>query len=86
MKPTVGRIVHYWPGNINDGAPKKGQPYPAIITHVFSELCVNLTVFNDNSFPMGGEHSAPLSITSVGLWNGQGVPVGQNVWAWPPRE
>lgn len=86
MKPTIGRIVHYWPGNLDDRAPKKGQPYPAVITHVHSDDCVNLTVFNDNSFPLGGKFSPPHTITSVCKWNGVDKPDGLSVWDWPARE
>lgn len=84
MKPTVGRIVHYWPGN--GIAPDKGQPFPAMVTHVFSDDCVNLTVFNDGSFPWGGQHGNPITVTSICQWNGTGKPDGMNVWTWPARE
>lgn len=39
MKPTVGRIVYY---NIG------GENNAAIITRVWTDICVNLTVFNGN--------------------------------------
>lgn len=87
MKPTIGRIVHYWPGSPDEPEPKKkGQPYPAIVTHVHSDDCVNLTVFNDNSYPIGSGMSYPFARSSVCIWNGVGKPDGLNVWTWPARE
>jgi hypothetical protein len=40
MKPTVGRIVHYYP---NEDAR---EPLAAIVTHVCGDGCVNLAVFH----------------------------------------
>jgi hypothetical protein len=45
QKPTVGRIVHV---NLSDD--DKGQPHAAIITHVWSDTCVNLHLFADACF------------------------------------
>lgn len=68
MKPSVGRIVHYVP---REGM---GDPVPAIITKVHSELCVNLTIFYDSLLP---------SIeTSVMLKHDE---TDFNAWMWPPR-
>lgn len=49
IKPTVGRVVWYWPGPTdsivgNDGS----QPLAAMIAHVWSDTCVNLAVFDGN--------------------------------------
>ena len=40
MKPTIGRIVHFVANLV-----EPEQHYPAIITHVWSDTCVNLEVF-----------------------------------------
>lgn len=51
IKPTVGRVVHYRPGNADiDGAMVRNgdQPLAAIITCVWSDSCVNLVVFDAN--------------------------------------
>ena len=40
MKPSIGRIVHYWDGDL-------AEPSPAIITKVWSDECINLKVFRD---------------------------------------
>lgn len=49
IKPTIGRVVWYWPHpseNIvgNDGK----QPLAAIVAHVHSDTMVNLAVFDAN--------------------------------------
>lgn len=75
QKPSVGRIVHLNKVYGREDSPK-GQPYPAIITHVFSDTCVNLSIFNDGSFPLGANE---LTRTSVMF----GTDAGQ--WSWPPR-
>lgn len=75
MTPTVGRIVHYWPGANPHG--DKRQPLPAIITHVWSDDCVNLAVFNDASYP---EPAPPVFLeTSVCR-----AVEGALRWDWPP--
>lgn len=43
QSPTVGRIVRYGAG--------AGVVLPAIVTHVWSETCVNLFVFPDGIYP-----------------------------------
>lgn len=75
QKPTVGRIVHFYAAE----TAKKGQPYPAVITHVWSDECVNLQVCPDGSFPFEGSPyptSVMLAKDPTNL---------QNVWSWPPR-
>lgn len=74
QKPSVGRIVHYQPTNEQQGK-KDGQPYPAIITHVWGDDCVNMEINNDRSFPFNGDRC----MTSVMRGDGRGQ------WQWPPR-
>jgi hypothetical protein len=48
MKPSVGRIVLVFADpKLNNGADEA----PAIITRVFSDTCVNVTVFPDATTP-----------------------------------
>lgn len=77
-KPSVGRIVHYCPQNPT--ANNKGQPYPAIITHVWSETCVNLNVLNDGSFTLAADECP----TSVVMTADPANPTPRS-WFWPPR-
>ncbi len=81
QKPSVGRIVHYY-GSANVMA-NKGQPYPAIITHVWG-ACVNLFVFADgsNSAPFGIVAPGEL-ITSVERRTKEGQ---ERCWDWPAIE
>lgn len=70
--PTVGRVV-----NFNPGIPsKKGQFYPALITHVFSDTTVNLCVLNDGSWPLG--ELTPTSVT----FSEDGAAARS--WSWMP--
>lgn len=71
MIPSVGRTVHFFPGM----SKHKGQPYPAVITHVWSDQCVNLHVLDDGSFPLGRP-----TVTSVMKRNGD---LAEEVWDWP---
>ncbi|MDP3460211.1 MAG: hypothetical protein Q8S09_13145 [Hyphomonas sp.] len=73
MKPSVGQIVHFAssdPKETGNGAPFA----PAMITRVWSDNCVNLTVFRD--------FDTPLLKTSVT----RGEPDGANMRFWSPVE
>lgn len=65
QKPTIGRIVHYY--------DESGRIYPAIITEVWSDICVNLNVFADTR--------GVVSKTSVIYTNDFGGPAFH--WSWP---
>ena len=69
MKPSIGRIV------IHHGVQSNGeQRHPAIITRVWSDELVNLTVFPDNGFP--------ISQTSQSLIDPNEGLIG---WYWPNK-
>ncbi len=68
MKPSVGRIVHF-----NDN----GIHRPAIITHVWSIICVNLNIFNDGTYRMNDSFTPSFIVTSVSMGE-----VNQT-WHWP---
>lgn len=79
MTPTVGRIVHFYPNEADytarSNGVKPGEPLAAIITRVWNEDGVNLTIFPDAA--------APLSRTSVVR---RGVAhENSSSWDWPPR-
>ncbi len=70
MKPSLGRIVLY------HGIESNGVlEHPAIITRVWSDTCVNLTVFCD--------YSSVVTIKSSVV---QDEDMKQESgWRWPPR-
>lgn len=53
IKPTVGRIVWYWPGATDPGIDNGDQPLAAIVTHVWSDSCINLSAFGQDGTPHG---------------------------------
>lgn len=80
QKPSVGRVVHYFPpledrearANGNDG------PLAAIITRVWSDTGVNLTVFPDFAFPIARSSVFKRSPGATG-------PSPSGDWDWPER-
>lgn len=78
IQPTVGRIVLYTPAD-EELAARKGQPYPAIVTHVFSDTCVNLSVMGDGSFGIPCEG---VNVTSACHCD-EGTP---GTWKWMPYQ
>lgn len=74
QKPSVGRIVHYHREKTDSVDHPLEEPVAAIITRVWSDTCVNLTLFADGR----GE----FKMTSVCLRDEQNT---EGVWSWPPR-
>lgn len=66
MEPTIGRIVIY-SGN--------GQDRPAIITAVWSPVCVNLHVFSVNSWEPDQKIDSVFQAGAPGMLG----------WSWPVR-
>lgn len=63
--PRIGEIVFYVPefgGPESSGARSKAAPYPAIVTHVWADNCVNLHVFVDGSFELDPADRFPTSV------------------------
>lgn len=70
MRPTLGRIVLY------RGIQSNGSMvHPAMVTAVWSDTCVNLTVFRDNDCPVTRTSAVQLENPELGTG-----------WFWPPRE
>jgi hypothetical protein len=90
MKPTIGRIVHYVqakPASYQrEGEEKQLVHLPAIITAVWSDICVNLMVFTDgsNSEADGTNFRCTKWVTSVTL-NDDPTKAAHS-WHWPERE
>lgn len=83
IPPTVGRVVHYTPRkDLSEGngfAYYKGSPCAAIIAHVWTDRCVNLTVLDHD----GQQHA----ITSVDLVQpGEGAPPNGGYCTWMPYQ
>jgi hypothetical protein len=73
MKPTIGRIVHH---RGNDGEIR-----PAIVTHVWGPLCLNLFVF-----PKDGSDKESGIKTSVTHADPAEEPGCLNSWNWMPYQ
>lgn len=88
QKPSLGRIVLFtFPRPFNSNWSEhggQGEQVPAIITAVWSDICVNLTVFVDGK-------QAAIPVTSVCLKTDQNEKnaINSNLvgsfWEWPPR-
>jgi hypothetical protein len=54
IKPSIGRVVWFHP-SITDHSLASGgdQPLAALVSHVWSDTCVNLAVFDANGKPHG---------------------------------
>lgn len=75
QRPGVGRIVHVAVRTQND----QTVPRPGIITHVWSDQCVNATVFYEATDEEYVPCTGPVPVTS--MMHGSGV----GEWSWPPR-
>lgn len=76
IKPTVGRIVWYYPSG---NKPETHQPLAAQIAHVWSDTCINIGYLDAN----GVAHSA----TSVLLYQEDEMPMpATNYCCWMPYQ
>ena len=79
IKPTVGRIVHFY--------PEQGDPFfdfapmPAMITHVWSDTCINVAVFDPDGKPM---QTPPTSVLLV--QPGSEIPLDNPHCEWMPYQ
>ncbi|MGC8384997.1 hypothetical protein ACP3P8_23205 [Pseudomonas aeruginosa] len=60
IKPTVGRVLWFWPSPEDRCARIEGQPLAAIVAHAWSDTCVNLAYFDAN-----GVHRHKTSVLLV---------------------
>lgn len=77
IKPTIGRVVWFWPKGDKSATPKI-QPLPALICHVINDTCVNLAAFWENGAPFGE--------TSVELYQGEGERPKHRFCEWMPYQ
>lgn len=75
IKPTIGRIVWYWPTTPDT------QPRAAIVTRVWSDTCVNLAIFDPNGNAMS---NPPTSVLL--LQEGNERPSGGGFCEWMPYQ
>lgn len=76
IKPTIGRVVWYYPPNEADR-----PPLAAVIACVWSDTCVNLGVFDRNGVPF------PKPPTSILLIQDDNeVPTGGHYCTWMPYQ
>ena len=83
IKPTVGRVVLFHPSYLDAGMAAyldiDGKvTHAAMITHVWSDTCVNLAVFDSNG--------VPYSQTSVQLIQDDEQPNGASYAEWMPYQ
>lgn len=82
MKPTVGRIVHFYSKQrgANGGINGQGEgPYPAIVTQIFDNPEGDVRFINLKVFP---PFAPPFDEGSVS----QQEATPDRYWAWPPQE
>lgn len=71
--PTIGRIVLF--------RGSDGEDRPAIVTHVWSQFCVNLHVFGKDS--RDTNHGISTSVTHIGPETNETPTTGPS-WRWVP--
>lgn len=77
IKPTVGRVVWYYP----PGASHEGQPQAAMIAYVHSDMMINVGGFDQNGKPF-----ADTSVLLLQDEDSYGNP-GGGAWAkWMPYQ
>lgn len=77
MKPSIGRIVHF----VAEMDAPASAHYAAVVTHVWSETCVNLFVFPKGSSNDGADSGVKTSVTFNDPEAGKPY-----TWHWPERE
>lgn len=77
IKPTVGRVVWYWPRSPQQGS----QPLAAIVAHVWSDTCVNLAIFDANGNAMVYPSTSVLLVQEENE-----RPSGGNFCEWMPYQ
>lgn len=81
IKPTIGRIVWYYPSATDLGAMQcnSGKEMPGVVCHVWSPNCVNLMVVDQS-----GKSHARTSVFLV--QEGEAVPEAAGHATWMPYQ
>jgi hypothetical protein len=83
MKPTIGRIVWYYPTKSECELFNNYQTKaPAIITAVWGDTCINLKIMYDGVFD-GWKTS--VSKFDPEMKDSDGFPITTYRWDWPER-
>lgn len=82
IKPTVGRVVWYYPpqAGFTGCHPGQGVPLPAMIAKVWSDDCINIGGFDANGMP--------FNAASVMLFHDDGASLrpGYSYAEWMPYQ
>lgn len=78
IKPTIGRVVWFWPNPDSPQGNTDGQPLPALICHVWGDTCVNIAGFDANG--------NPFKHTSVTLYQGDSDRPKGHFAEWMPYQ
>lgn len=78
IKPTVGRVVWFWPASLVPKGSPGAQPLAATIAFVHQEDRVNLTVHDRDGSTYGLE--------GVYLWDGEAVMPDMPHCEWMPYQ
>lgn len=100
MRPTVGRSVHFYGGDLRwhymcppefKPQPMKPEtksafhgPFAATIVYVHPNGRLNLSVFYPS--PCMGHDQANQVVENVKMLSGTQTEPGENLWCWPPYE
>jgi hypothetical protein len=86
MKPTIGRVVIYQPTPDDQGQSSSTEGFPAVITRVWTDTCVNLQVLRDFDTPIAitSVEKMPDPVVGDGSEQAQQLPLPRS-WRWPPR-
>ena len=76
MKPSIGRIVHF----VGASPTTAADHYAAIVTHVWSDFCINLFVFANGGQEDGLHAGVKTSVVYAE------VPAVGHSWHWPERD
>ncbi len=77
ISPTVGRVVLFRSADRAQMGPTAGEEVPALVTHVWSDTCINVMVMRD------GAGSSPICVTSWVYDDDMTHPSG---WRWMPYQ
>lgn len=80
MKPSIGRVLWYWPAGVNCKA-EGAQPYPCLISYVHSGRVVNV-----GGFTREGAHFQDTNVMLLNDIASYGNPTGEAWCQWMPYQ